>query len=153
MLKEIQLMGFEKQKVEVETGGVIMRTTLLIDGKLVQEGFWGKFTLMRDDGTRVNGKWKSRVYGLDIPDLVVEDTTYKVVDPNPFYAIVWSALPVFLYARDFFWGTIFSLVAVYVNLHIFHFEWKTWIKFLVTGAISLGWVGLFFLLEPIILGK
>jgi hypothetical protein len=150
MIKQIQLKGFERQKIEINTGGLIFRPALSQNGKVLTEGFWGNnFTLEKDDGVKVIGKWKSQLFGLDIPQLEVENVRYSIVDPLPMYVILWSGLPVLLGTRDLLWGTIFGLLGFSINLHAFHSEWKPWVKYLLTGAISVAWVAVFILFEPI----
>jgi hypothetical protein len=155
MIINMTIKGFEKQKVEVNTGGVIFMPTLLIDGQQVMESFWGrKFTLAKDDGTQVTGKWKARLYGFDIPSLEIENQVYQVVPPNSWFECIWSAMPAIclaFFSKDPLWGVLFGLVASSINLHLFHYDWRPWIKYLTAGAISLAAIGLFLLLEPIIL--
>jgi hypothetical protein len=152
MIKKIDVKGFEGYRIEVDTGGLIHRPTLFMDGKPVVEGFFGnKFDLIKKDGTKVPGRWKTQLLGLDTPMLEIENKIYYFVDPNPWYVMLWSALPVLLLTRDLLWGTLFGLVGFSINMRVFHKEWTTWRKVLVSGAVTIGWVLFFLLTEPVFL--
>jgi hypothetical protein len=150
MIKKLVLPGFEGQKIEVDTGKFIQRPALLVDGEPVHEGFWGgRFTFSKKDGTRAKGRWKPEMFGLDVPQLEIEGVCYRVVDRLPLYIVYWCALPVLLCMKDLIWGTLFGLMGFSINLYAFHGEWKQWQKFLLTGAITIGWVILFIIFGPI----
>jgi hypothetical protein len=152
MIKKIDIKGFEAHRIEVNTGGLIFRPTLLVDGIPVVEGLWGnKFNLVKKDGTKVPGRWITQLIGLETPQLEVDNKIYSIVDPNPWYVVLWCALPVLLIFHDLLWGALFGVVGFSINMRLFHSDWPIWKKFLLSSILTIGWISFFVLMEPIIL--
>ena len=134
----IELEGFGKQKIEYETPGLVTGGHLLVNGKAANKGERpGTLILKRTDGRAVPAAFKPRLFGLDLPDLVVDGKTIALTEPMSIISVVWSAAPLVLMVMGGLLGGLVGAVAVWINLYIFRTQWNKVVKYLVTAGVCM----------------
>ena len=134
----IELEGFGKQKIEYETPGLVSGGHLLVNGKAAVKGDRpGTLILKRADGRAIAAAFKPRLFGLDLPDLVVDGKTIPLTEPMSIISVIWSAAPLVLVVMGGVLGGLVGAVAVWINLFIFRTQWNKVVKYLVTTGVCL----------------
>lgn len=130
--------GFEGQKIEVESSGLVTGPKLLVNGQPAAKGpKRGQFTLRRNDGREAVASWKAGLSNLTgVPRLAVDDEIIDVIDPPPWYQLVWSALPFILIVLGGFLGAIIGFMAFSINNLVFRSNQSQVLKYVITGAIN-----------------
>jgi hypothetical protein len=143
--------GFEGRGLAVRLPGVFSNPKVVLDGAEVK-GERGRFQLRDNRGGMVEAKLKSNFLDA-VPRVEIGARVLELAPPLPWYAYVWSALPVVLIFVGGALGGACGALAAFVNARIFRSERGTAAKYAITGAISAAAVvlyvivaGLFFLL-------
>ncbi len=137
MAKRLALPGFEGHTIEVQLPGLGMnRPTLFVDGKVAPRDQNHQIHLRRNDGQEVVATWKPQALGLGVPQLVVQGTAIDVVQPQKWYAWVWSALPLLVIVAGGVIGIAVGLIGFAVNRRIFWSGLPTTPKFVFSGIVS-----------------
>lgn len=134
---KVSIKGFEKQNIEVQSGGLLAGPKLLVAGQPAPAGTKrGEFRLRTDAGKEVVATWKPQGMGLDVPQLMVDGTLVKVVEPLPWYAWAWSVLPLFMLFVGGAIGGVLGAIAAVFNVRVFRSSMPTVARFLITAVIS-----------------
>ncbi len=89
----VHLEGFEGQTLEVQPGGLFSGPKVFVNHQPAPKGKGREVILRRNAGTGVAATLKPIFFGLDVPQLVVEGKTIRVVEPLKWYVWAWIALP------------------------------------------------------------
>jgi hypothetical protein len=144
---KVDVEGFEGQDLEVDysfwTG-----TKLFVNGQQAPKGEKrGEFTLSKNDGSMVVGKWKAVfLFGFDVPQLVVGDRVIDVVEPLKWYQWLWSGWMVIFIFIGGALGAVSAVLAFGVNTRIFRSTMNEALKYVLTAGVSLFAVGFYFVL-------
>ncbi len=134
----IELEGFGKQKIEFEAPGLVTGGHLLVNGKAAPKGDKpGTLTLKRADGRAIEALFKPRLFGLDLPDLVVDGKTIELAEPMSIISVLWSAAPLVLVAMGGLLGGLVGAMAVWLNLFIFRTRLNKIVKYAATAGICM----------------
>lgn len=143
--------GFEGQTIEVQTAGMWAGPKLLVNGQPAAKGKKrGQMTLTNNYGQEVIAAWRPRFMGLEVPDLAVDGKIIQVTKPLPWYAWLWSGLPILLLFIGGALGAVVGVVAFTVNAGIFRSNRSTAVKFLITAGVSLLAAVIYFLLAVLL---
>ncbi len=135
----IELEGFGKQKIEYEAPGLVTGGHLLVNGKAAATGEKpGALVLKRSDGRAVQAMFKPRLFGLDLPDLVVDGKTIELTEPMSIISVLWSAAPLVLIVVGGVVGGVVGALALWINLFIFRTRWNKVLKYLASGGVCIG---------------
>ncbi len=135
----IELEGFGKQKIEYEAPGLVTGGHLLVNGKAAANGEKpGALMLKRSDGRAVQAMFKPRLFGLDLPDLVVDGKTIELTEPMSIISVLWSAAPLVLVVVGGVLGGVVGALALCINLFIFRTRWHKVLKYLASGGVCIG---------------
>ena len=136
MTYPIDIEGFEGQNLEVTEPGVFSSAKLLIDGEPAPKGEKrGEMLLTRDDGSQVTAKWKPKLMGIDVPELIVGDETVEVAEPLPWYQWSVAVLPLFFFFYfGGFIGALFGILAAVSVLKVFRTSLSVPIQYVVSLA-------------------
>ncbi len=134
----VELEGFGKQKVEYETPGLVTGGHLLVNGKTVPAGDKpGVLLLKRADGRTSQAMFKPRLFGLDLPDLLIDNQTITLTEPMSVISAVWAAAPLVLIVVGGLLGGLVGALAVWINLHIFRLPLNKVLKYAATAGVCL----------------
>jgi hypothetical protein len=134
----ITLEGFDGQTIEIQPTSLWSGPKLLVNGQPAAKGAKrGQVILTNNSGQEVVATWQPRFLGLDIPALVVNEKTIEVTKPLPWYAWLWSGLPLALLFVGGVLGVILGIAAFTVNANLFRSPRSTPVKFLLTTLVSL----------------
>ena len=143
LMYSVDVEGFEKQSIRIRPAGLFLYPIpkLFIDG-VVQvriKGPAGKhYLITKDDGTNVYVSFKNPLLGFDpVPQMMVEEKTYRVVDPLIWYQAVWSSLSILVLIMGGAIGGLFAALAFTINIRLFHSNRSGLSKYLLSGAVSL----------------
>ncbi len=142
MMFSVDIDGFENQSISIKPAGLFLYPSpkLIIDGE-VQLRIRGPkkkhYLLTRDDGTNVFASLNNQLLGFDpVPQLVIEDETYKIIEPLSWYQAVWSSLSILVLFMGGAIGGFFAALAFTINIRIFHSNRSDFLKYLLSGAVS-----------------
>lgn len=145
MTYPIKLEGFEGQRLELQPAGVFAGPKLLVNGHPAAQGpKRGQMALRRNDGREVVAAWKPQFLGLDVPQLVVDGRSVRVVEPLPWYVWLWSALPILLVFLGGALGALAGFIGFAINTKLFRSSWPVAAKFGLTAVVSLVTVVIYF---------
>ena len=147
----VRLEGFEGQTLEIQPGGLFSGPKVFVNHQPAPKGKGREVILHRNDGTSVVATLKPSVFGLDVPQLVVEGKTIRVTDPLKWYVWGWIALPILLVFVGGALGGIVGAVGLTTNAKIVRSKMNGFAKFVVTAAVS-GLVAAAFLVAVVALG-
>lgn len=142
----VTIDGFDGQMIEVQSAGMLSGPKLMVNGVEAPKGpKRGQFTLTRSDGSEAIASWKAGLGSLGgIPQLSIDGQVIDVVEPVPWYAMVWSALPLVLIALGGAIGAVVGLIAFTSNMRLFRGEQSTAVKFALTAVITAVAFGAYF---------
>ena len=133
---KVDITGFEGRVFEVQGPGLLSGAKLLIDGQPAPKGKkMGQMLLTRADGTEVVAKWKPKLLGLDVPDLLVGDQTIQVTEPLPWHQWGFSALPMVLVFIGGALGGLFGAVAAVGSIKVFRSSLTDPLKYVASLAL------------------
>jgi hypothetical protein len=132
----IYLDGFEGQTLEIQPGGLFSGPKVFVNHQPAPRGKAREILLRRNDGTSVVARLKPSVFGLDVPQLVVEGKTIRAVDPLKWYVWVWIALPILLLFVGGALGGIVGALGLTTNARIVRSKMNGLAKFALTAAVS-----------------
>ncbi len=143
MAYPVSIEGFEGRKVEVEVS-FWSGAKLMVDGVRAPKGSRrGEMLLTRGDGRHSVAVWKPVALGFDVPQLVVDGQTVRLVEPLRWHQWVWSALPIVLIFVGGAMGAVFGLIALSFNAGLFRSNLNPAMKYVATGAVSAAAVALY----------
>lgn len=132
----VHLEGFENQNLAVHAG-FWTGPRLLVNGEPAPRGSRrGEMLLRRNDGTPVTARWKPQVLGLDVPQLVVEGKTVRLVEPLRWYQLLWGGWPILLIFLGGALGALAGFIGFLINTRLFRAPLNGFLKYLVTGLVS-----------------
>lgn len=130
------LEGFENQKIELDIN-LFRGPWLLINGHPApSSNKRGEMILTRDDGTRVIAGWKPQMFGLDIPQLVLDGKPISIADSLKWYQWTWASLPLILLLIGGLVGGVLGALAFIFNARIFRSNLPGFPKFMISGSLS-----------------
>jgi len=132
----ISLDGFEDQTLEIQPGGLFSGPKVFVNHQPAPRGKAREILLRRNDGTSVVARLKPSVFGLDVPQLVVDGKTIRAVDPLKWYVWVWIALPILLLFVGGALGGIVGALGLTTNARIVRSKMNGLAKFALTAAVS-----------------
>ncbi|HEX9533592.1 MAG TPA: hypothetical protein VGA58_12580 [bacterium] len=132
----IYLDGFEGQTLEIQTGGLFSGPKVFVNHQPAPRGKAREILLRRNDSTSVVARLKPSVFGLDVPQLVVDGKTIRAVDPLKWYVWVWIALPILLLFVGGALGGIVGALGLTTNARIVRSKMNGLAKFALTAAVS-----------------
>lgn len=142
---KVNIPGFEGQDIEVKTS-FWSGPKLLVNGQPASKGSKrGEMLLQSNDGTQVIAKWKPRFMGLDVPQLIVDDKVINLVEPLKWYQWIWSGLPIVLVFVGGALGAIAGIIGFTINAKVFRTEMNGILKYVVSGAVSILAVVVYFI--------
>lgn len=93
--------GFANQTLEVVTSGIGGNAKLMVNNQLVIAKKRQPMMLRRDDGQEVEAVWKKDLFGIDVPNIIIDGSLIQVAKPLPVAAKVWCFLPlVFIFIGE-----------------------------------------------------
>ena len=150
---KVLINGFEGRSIEVVPQTMFGTVKLLIDGQVPPKGPKANQIILRQfNGHEVIATWKPKLFGMDVPDLLVDGTTVQVVEPLKWHEWLWAGLPLSLI---FFGGALgggLGALAFSLNIRIFRSSARGWLKFIGCMGISLITVLLFVLIAALFFG-
>jgi hypothetical protein len=132
----VHLEGFEGQTLEIQTGGLFSGPKVFVNHQPAPKGKGREVLLRRNDGTSVAVRLKPSVFGLDVPQLVVEGKTIRAIDPLKWYVWAWIALPILLVFVGGALGGIVGALGLTTNAKIVRSKMNGLAKFAATAAVS-----------------
>jgi len=132
----VHLEGFEGQTLEIQTGGLFSGPKVFVNHQPAPKGKGREVLLRRNDGTSVAVTLKPSVFGLDVPQLVVEGKTIRAIDPLKWYVWAWIALPILLVFVGGALGGIVGALGLTTNAKIVRSKMNGLAKFAATAAVS-----------------
>ena len=143
LMFSVDVDGFENQSIMIKPAGLFLfpGPKLIIDGE-VQNRIRGPkkkhYLLIRDDGTNAFASLNNPLLGFDpVPQLVIEDETYKIIEPLTWYQVVWSSLSILVLIMGGAIGGFFAALAFTINIRLFHSNRSDLSKYVLSGAVSL----------------
>jgi hypothetical protein len=111
MLYQLEVPGFEGQRLEIEAGA--FKKTLLLNGVKAPSAGVGKYRLTRNDGREVTTKWAS---SLDpAPSIVIDGQTVRTAPALKWYEMVVVGAPLLLVVVGGAIGGLLGAVAATFN--------------------------------------
>lgn len=92
MLYQLEIPGFEGQRLEIDAGA--FKKTLLLNGVKAPSAGLGKYKLTRNDGREVTAKWASSFD--PAPSIVVDGQTIRTAPPLKWHEMVVVGSPLLL---------------------------------------------------------
>lgn len=129
--------GFEGQNIEVNVG-FWSGPNPLVNGEPAPKGSKrGEMVLHRNDGEQIVARWKPKILGLDVPQLIVDGKVINLVEPLKWYHLIWGGWPVFLVFIGGLLGAIIGVIAFSINARVLRAEMNGALKYIISGAFSL----------------
>lgn len=145
----VNMEGFEGQNIGVNVG-FWSGPKLLVNGQPAPKGNKrGEMVLKRNDGTQITAKWKPQVLGLDVPQLVADGKTIKLVEPLKWYQLIWGGWPILMIFFGGALGAIAGFIGFLINTKIFRAQMSGILKYIVTGLVCLLSVAAYFIMAVI----
>lgn len=132
----VRLEGFEGQTLEIQPGGLFSGPKVFVNHQPAPKGKGREVNLRRNDGTSVVASLKPRVFGLDVPLLIVDGKTIRVTEPLKWYVWAWIAWPVLLVFVGGAPGGIMGALGFTANVRIVRSKMNGLAKFALTAAVS-----------------
>ncbi len=149
MTYKVNLEGFEGQDIEVKTS-FWSGPKLLINGQPAPKGSKrGEMLMLSNNGSQIAARWKPQLMGQDVPQLVVDDKVINLVEPLKWYQWVWGGLPVALVFIGGALGAIAGIIGFSINSKVFRTEMKNFMKYVVSGMVSIAAVVAYFIAATI----
>ena len=150
MKYRVEIPGFESQEVLVEQAGFFKGAKVYLNGQQAEKGSkWGSLGLTRDDGTQVDARMVNNMVD-PIPSIMVDGEKYHPTEPLSWLQYIWAGWPVILLFVGGFLGALVGIIAGLINGRIFRMELSTPLKYIITGVIAVGGVGVYFVLAMIV---
>lgn len=133
----ILIDGFEERQISVRTPGFFSGARLLVDGQPAPKDARGKrYVLRSEDGSEVQARL--HMLFLDpVPQVVVDEQTYKAVEPFRWYEWLWSGLPLLLMFADNLIGAAFGLLGFYLNAYVMRLNMRTSARYGLAAVITM----------------
>lgn len=132
----IDVDGFEGRGLKLRTASLFSWPKLVVDGQLAK-GRRMRYMLRDNQGNNVQARIMFN--GLDpVPRIEIGGRVFQLARPLQWYEYAWIGLPAILVVGGGMLGSLFGLAAVYSSARIFRSERAPLLKYLVTGAISVG---------------
>lgn len=132
----IPLEGFEGREIALHPAGFFSGPKLLVNGHAPEKGpRRNQYQLYRNDGKPVTLELRN-AFADSIPKVLLDGKAIKVVEPLKWYQWLWSGLPLLMLVQGGALGGLCGAVALYTNARMFREDLRGWMKYLVTGLIS-----------------
>jgi hypothetical protein len=132
----LKLEGFEGHNISVESQGITGRAKIYFDGLPAKEGpKKGEFILQRDDGFKIIARVRPRPFDV-VPKVMVDGKQVAEAESLPFYQVIWSALPIFLFLIGGLIGGFIGAFAFWFNLKVFRSDIHPVEKYVLSGSVS-----------------
>jgi hypothetical protein len=149
----IRIEGCEGQNIEVQLSTMFAGPKLFVNGQPASKGPGrSQMILRRNDGNEIIATWKPMFLGLDVPQLSVNGIIIEVVEPLKWYEWVWSGIPILLIFSGGLIGGVIGFFSFTLSTKIFRSSFSTIGKYLVSAAISIAAVVIFFGIAAVIFG-
>lgn len=140
-MQELTIPGFETQRISVQIGNGFGASKLFVEGRPAPPAKKrGKFALRKDDGTEATAYFK-RSFPDPVPRLVVGDQTIHLAEPLTWYQWIWVAFPLVMLFLGGALGGFLGAMATMVNAKILRSEHHTGMKYLLSGIVSVAFIG------------
>ncbi|GAA0137856.1 hypothetical protein YSY43_46970 [Paenibacillus sp. YSY-4.3] len=134
--------GFTNQTLEVVTSGIGGNAKLMVNNQVVTAKKREPMILRRDDGHEVEAVWKKDLFGVDVPNIIIDGSFIQVTKPLPVVAKIWCFLPLVFVFIGGALGALIGILAAAANISVFRLPTNIAVKFIVTLLISLTGTGL-----------
>jgi len=134
--------GFANQTLEVVTSGFGGKARLVVNNQEIADRKKHPMILRRDDGQEVEALWKRDLFGVDVPNIIIDGTLIQVAKPLPVIAKIWCFLPLIFIFIGGAIGALIGILAAAANIGVFRLPTNLAVKFIVTLLISLTGTGL-----------
>lgn len=153
MSYQVEIEGFEGQKIEVQPGFLFVRPKLLINGVQAEKGpARNQMLLRRNDGTEVLAKWYLQIFNLDLPRIEIGNESIELGEAVPWYAWVWVFVWPTVFTSDGSWTIfLYAFFSAVMSIRLFRSEQSTAIKYIGSFFISLIALGIYNLLAIMML--
>ncbi|MFD3260633.1 hypothetical protein ACE3MQ_18740 [Paenibacillus lentus] len=129
--------GFANQTLEIVTSGFGGKARLFVNNQEVTTKKKQPMILRRDDGQEVEAAWKRDLFGIDVPNLVVDGTIIEVTKPLPAVAKIWCFLPLIFIFIGGAIGALIGILTATANVSVFRLPTNIAVKIILTLLISL----------------
>lgn len=147
----VNIEGFEGQNIDAEVS-FWSGAKLFCNGEPAPKGKKrGEMLLKRNDGRQVIAAWKPQLFGLDVPQLIVDEKVIKIVEPLKWYQWVWSGLPIILVIRGGAIGGLAGALGFAINTRVFRSELSEFAKYILSGLVSVLAVLVYFVVALILM--
>jgi hypothetical protein len=134
---KVNLEGFEGQDVVV-TFSFLSGAKLFVNGERIsQEKNGGQMLLHRNDGREAIASWKSQLLGLDVPQLLVDETAVALVEPLEWYEIILAGAPILLVFVGGMISAIAAAAGFFANANIFRSKMDRIPKYIAAVIVTM----------------
>ncbi|WP_110931719.1 hypothetical protein [Paenibacillus bouchesdurhonensis] len=134
--------GFANQTLEVITSGFGGKARLFVNNQEVTAKKKQPMILRRDDGQDIEATWKRDLFGIDVPNLIVDGSVIEVTKPLPVIAKLWCFLPLIFIFIGGAIGALIGILTAAANVSVFRLSTNIMIRIILTLLISLTGTGL-----------
>lgn len=134
--------GFANQALEVITSGFGGKARLFVNNQEVTAKKKQPMILRRDDGQDIEATWKRDLFGIDVPNLIVDGSVIEVTKPLPVIAKLWCFLPLIFIFIGGAIGALIGILTAAANVSVFRLSTNIMIRIILTLLISLTGTGL-----------
>lgn len=129
--------GFANQTIEIVTSGFGGKAQLFVNNQKVTAKKKQPMVLRRDDGKVVEASWKRDLFGIDVPNLIVDGTIIEVTKPLPVVAKIWCFLPLIFIFIGGAIGALIGILTAAANVSVFRLSTNIALKIILTLLITL----------------
>jgi hypothetical protein len=135
-MQELQIPGFEGQKISVQVANGFGTSKLFVDGQPAPPAEKrGHFLLRHDNGAEVTAHFKGG-FPDPVPVLMVGDQAIRLAEPLTWYQWIWTGFPLVLVVLGGLIGGLLGGVATVINVQIFRSSCHEVIKYLLSAVVS-----------------
>jgi len=132
----INCPGFDDGALVVRTAGVFSGAKVLLNGVALKPK---KDIAVVQDNNGKEVQIRINTHYIDpVPSIQIGDETLDLVRPLTWYEYVWMGLPILLMHAGGSLGGMLGLGAAYINTRIIRGSAETKVKYIQSGAVSLG---------------
>lgn len=142
--------GFANQTLEVITSGFGGKARLFVNNQEITAKKKQPMILRRDDGQEVEATWKRDLFGMDVPNLIIDGSIIEVTKPLPIIAKLWCFLPlVFIFIGGAI-GALIGIITAAANVSVFRLPTNIVVRIMLTLLISLAGTALLLFLASVL---
>jgi hypothetical protein len=128
--------AFRSQRLSVETASSLFGVPKLLLNDVVVHKQKRRYPVMADSGAEMLIQMKFNMID-PVPTLVIDEDTFKLVEPLEWYEYAWSGLPIILVSVGGALGGFLGGVATMANGRIFRSDRGALARYGLTGLISI----------------